>query len=115
MAASQMRVKMSNSNNSQRITVSTMQEKTWFLPFVTARSFKCNDKLISGLFHSRFLDFLENEKIILKLALSEYNVYKKQDKLLFKTNFNFDKINRQDLLPDGKIISHSIGYLQEYI
>ena len=42
-----------------------------FLPFVTTRPIKCNDRLINGLFHSRCLDFHVNEKIIiLKPALS---------------------------------------------
>ena len=50
----------------------TLYRVLMFLPFVTTRPFKCNDRMINGLIHSRCLDFQANEKIfILKLALSE--------------------------------------------
>ena len=59
-----------------------------FLSFVATRPLKCNERLINALFHSRCLDFNVNEKIIiLKLALSEEDVYKD------KTNFHLFEIN----------------------
>ena len=52
----------------QRVTDST--KFLMFLPLVTARLLKCNDRLINELFQSRCLDVNANEKIIiLKLAL----------------------------------------------
>ena len=42
------------------------------LSFVTNQTFKCNDRLINGLFHLKCVDVHENEKIIiLKLSLPE--------------------------------------------
>ena len=60
-----------------------------FLPFVTTRLLKCNDRLINGLFHSRCLDFHGNNYF--ETSIFCVRRLQKQDKLLFKIDYAFDK------------------------
>ena len=61
-----------------------------FLPFVTTRSLKCNDRLINGLFKiSRFSCTWENNYF--ETSIIWIRRLQRQDKLLFKLNYAVDK------------------------